>query len=59
MWKGSIRPRFLQQLESFFSIEATEVSGGVPPGRLEELLQRNAAPAGRGTCGHGSLGCPD
>ena len=32
--------RFLQQLELFFSIEATEVAGGVPPGTLEELLQR-------------------
>ncbi len=32
--------RFLQQLEPFFSIEAAEVSAGVPVGKLEEFLER-------------------
>ena len=45
--------RFLQQLESFFSIEATEVSGGVPPGRLEELLQRMRL---QQAAGHAAMG---
>lgn len=45
--------RFLQQLESFFSIEATEVAGGVPPGTLEELLQRMRL---RQTAGHAAMG---
>ena len=45
--------RFLQQLELFFSIEATEVAGGLPPGRLEELLQRMRL---RQTAGHAAMG---
>ena len=45
--------RFLQQLESLFSIEATEVAGGVPPGKLEELLQRMRR---QQTAGHAAMG---
>lgn len=45
--------RFLQQLEMFFSIEATEVAAGVPPGKLEELLQRMRR---RQTAGHVAMG---
>ena len=45
--------RFLQQLELFFSIEATEVAGGVPPERLEELLQRMRK---QQAAGHAAMG---
>ncbi len=45
--------RFLQQLEEFFSVEATEVAAGVPPGELEELLQRMRQ---RQTAGHAAMG---
>jgi uncharacterized protein (DUF1015 family) len=45
--------RFLQQLESFFSIEATEVDAGVPPARLEEFLERMRL---QQAAGHAALG---
>lgn len=45
--------RFLQQLESFFSIEATEVAAGVPRRKLEELLQRMRE---QQAAGHAAMG---
>ena len=45
--------RFLRQLELYFSIESTEVAGGVPPGRLEELLQRMRK---QQAAGHAAMG---
>ncbi len=45
--------RFLQQLELFFSIEATEVAGGVPPGTLEKLLRRMQQ---QQAAGHAAMG---
>lgn len=45
--------RFLQQLESFFAIEATEVASGVQPQRLEELLQRMRV---QQAAGHAAMG---
>lgn len=45
--------RFLQQLDLFFSVEATEVRGGIPPGRLEELLQRMRL---QQAAGHAAMG---
>ena len=45
--------RFLQQLELFFSIEASDVSDGVSPQRLEELLERMRL---RQTAGEAAMG---
>ncbi len=45
--------QFLRKLESFFSIEAIEVGGGIPPGGLEELLQQMRL---RQSAGHAAMG---
>ena len=45
--------RFLQELEVFFSIEATEVASGVQPQRLKELLQRMRL---QQAAGHAAMG---